>query len=159
MPLSNNGVMCCNEILYNSLFIKWGRGTEEICSMTVSCKEHQWIWGQAKGSCGSLRSQIRWLQFCPLWCFPLAPMQRESLLCGWSWAVPSQGACVPCAAECRGNPAGVCQLLSGLFHCCRSCRRWRCSHHCCNELCSVQSAVPPGKESAVVGDGHVGWEC
>lgn len=83
--------MCYNEILYNSLFIEWGRGTEEIYSVTISCKEHKQSWDQAKGSHGSSSFRTHRLQSCPLWYFPSAPMSGECLPCGWGWSISLHG--------------------------------------------------------------------
>lgn len=71
----------------------------------------------------------------------------------------SQGACIPCAAEFRGNPSGVRYFLSGLFHCQLQLQIWEVAL----QLSLLQWAVPsplsaPRKESVVVGDGFVGWE-
>lgn len=99
------------------LFIEWGRGTEEICSMTVSCKEHKQSWDQAKGSHGSPSSWSHRLQSYLPWYFPSALMSSESLLCGCSWSTSPHGQRVHCAAGWRGNPARVFQVLARLFHC------------------------------------------
>lgn len=130
--------------------------------MTVSCKEHQRIWGQAKGSHGLLRSQIRWLQFCPFWCFPPAPVHRESLLCGWSnalmgsvhslccrvqrkpaRAVPALIWAPPPPTEAADDVGGGTAAATAAMSCAQSSE--------CLQGRNLQWRV--------LGVGHVGWEC
>lgn len=165
MPLSNNGVTCCNEILYNLLFIEWGRGAEEVCSMTVSCKAHKQSWDQAKGSHGSPS----------FWTRRLSPVPSGIFLLP-SWAVNLCYVAGVGALLCTGNMRSLCcrvkrkpsegvpvlgQALSLLTVAADYSGRWHRSYHCCNELCSVFCECLQGRglQQWVLRVGHVGWGC
>lgn len=97
--------------------------------------------------------------FVPSGAFPRAPC-TENLCSEAGFEQCPQRECVfpvlQSAEETQLGCASSCLGSSTANSSCRLCGRGHCSHPCCHQLCSVQSAVPPGKESALVGDGMQG---